>query len=234
MAFSAILRKSASSLALTASRHAQANRNYFSAVFTASSHLNWKPTLGSFVPDFEFSSATETKNYSSNESLLQAIDSEIKRIDHHVEETPSEFTVKLKKDFNKGRIRLKLTKEFEGELVEVFPGDIDMYYSHQSFKHTYFTVCISKHGGLRLQLDCSYTPDGILISDIRVFERYLYHQCYRDIELDLDDNIKKAFQKFLEVRGIKPSIVDFMYKCINKKDTQRKLEVLKKIKNFIG
>ncbi|KAK1571600.1 hypothetical protein Q3G72_019882 [Acer saccharum] len=201
MAFSAILRKSASSLALPASQHARANRNCFSAVFTASSHLNWKPTLGSFVPDFEFSSATETKNYSSNESLLQAIDLEIKHIDHYVEETPSEFTFKLNRDFNEyGSVNVKLTKEFQGELVE---------------------------------LDCSYTPYGILISDIRVLELHPDDGYYEDLEHDLDENLKKAFQKTLEVRGIKPSIIYFMFKCINNKNTQRKLKVLEKIKNFI-
>ncbi|TXG49853.1 hypothetical protein EZV62_025728 [Acer yangbiense] len=176
MAFCAILRKSASSLALTASRHARANINCFSAVFTASRHLNWKPTLGSFVPDFEFSSATDTKNYSSNESLHQAIDLEIKHIDHHVEETQSEFTFKLNRGFEEdGSVNVELTKEFQD----------DGYY--QDSGHDYN---------------------------------------------DLDESMKKAFQKMLEVRGIKPSIVYFMFKC-NNKNTQRKLKVLKKIKNFI-
>ncbi|KAK3231413.1 hypothetical protein Dsin_003294 [Dipteronia sinensis] len=232
MAFSAILRKSASSLALTASQHARANRNYFSAVFTASSHLDRKPTLGSFVPDFEFSSATETKNYSSNESLLQAIDLAIKHIDHHVEETPSEFTFKVNRDFNRGgRVKnVELRKEFQGELVEVVSSYI---YVHQSFEEVYFSVYISKNGGSRLQLDCSYTPYEILISDIKVFELYSDHGGDEDLELDFDENLKKAFQKFLEVRGIKPSIVAFMFKCVNKAETQRKLKVLKKIKNFI-
>ncbi|KAK2637388.1 hypothetical protein Ddye_032180 [Dipteronia dyeriana] len=124
-----------------------------------------KANFGSFVPDFEFSSATETKNYSSNESLLHAIDLEIKRNDHH-------------------------------------------------------------NGGSRLQLDCSYTPYEILISDIKDFELYSDHGCNRDLEFDLDENLKKDFQKFLEVGGIKSSIVAFMFKCVNKKETQRKLKIM--------
>ncbi|KAK4836092.1 hypothetical protein QYF36_018435 [Acer negundo] len=89
MAFSAIFRKSAYSLVPTASRLARANKNFCSAVFYTSSHLNRKPSLGSFVPGFEFSSATETKNCSFNESLLQAIESEFKRIGHMDEDRTS-------------------------------------------------------------------------------------------------------------------------------------------------
>ncbi|TXG49847.1 hypothetical protein EZV62_025722 [Acer yangbiense] len=177
MAFSAILRKSASSLVPTESRLARANRNLYTAVFSASSHLNQKPSLGSFVPDFEFSSATETKKCSSNESLLQSIESELKRIGH-VEETPSEFTFELNRDFNKdGRANAIMTKKFKGELVKV---------------------------------SSSYLSQS-----------------------DLDENLKKAFQKYLEVRGIKPSIIEYSFKCIRNKYTQINLMVLKKIKNFI-
>ncbi|TXG49851.1 hypothetical protein EZV62_025726 [Acer yangbiense] len=138
MAFSAILRKSASSLVPTATQLARANINFYSAVFSASSHLNRKPTLCSFVPDFDFSLATETKKCSSNESLLQAIDSEFKRIGH------------------------------------------------------------------------------------------------TDLDVDENENLKKAFEKYLEVRGIKPSNIEFIFKCISNKYTQINLTVLKKIKSFIG
>ncbi|KAK1571199.1 hypothetical protein Q3G72_013249 [Acer saccharum] len=232
MAFCAILCKSASSLALTASRLTQANRNYHSAVFSASSHLNRKPTLGSFVPDFDFSSAAETKKCSSNESLLQAIDSEFKRIGH-VEESPSEFTFELNRDFNKwGRSYVVLTKKFQGELVQVCSGYF--YVPHFDFED--FTVTISKHGGSLLHFDCSYTPDGISIWHITVHDggQYLELLKKKNLELDLDENLKKAFQKYLEVRGIKPSGIEFIFKCISNKYTQINLTVLKKIKNFIG
>ncbi|KAK1572323.1 hypothetical protein Q3G72_030789 [Acer saccharum] len=50
---------------------------------------------------------------------------------------------------------------------------------------------------------------------------------------DIDENMKKAFLEYLEIRGIKPSIVDFLIKCVSNKKTKRKLMGLKKIKNFI-
>ncbi|KAK4834761.1 hypothetical protein QYF36_000281 [Acer negundo] len=188
-------------------------------------------TLGSFVPDFEFSSAAETKKCSSNESLLQAIDSELKRIGH-VEETPSEFTFELNRDFNKGgRAYVELTKEFQGELVRLASGYIFVPQS-QRFEFEDFTVTISKHGGSRLQFDCSYTLDGISISNITVVDG----DQYLEFELNEDENknLKKALQKYLEVRGIKPSNIEFIFKCISNKYTQINLTVLKKIKNFIG
>ncbi|KAK1571366.1 hypothetical protein Q3G72_015686 [Acer saccharum] len=230
MAFSAILRKSASSLVPTESRLVRANRNFYTAVFSASGHLNRKPSLGSFVPDFEFSSATETKKCSSNESLLQSIESELKRIGH-VEETSSEFTFELNRDFNKwGRADAVLTKKFKGELVEVSSS----YLSQRSVEFTDFTVTIYKHGydESPFMFYCSYTPDEISISDIELLVES-DDGGYQFLNLDLDENLKKAFQKYLEVRGIKPSFIEYNFKCIRNKYTQINLTVLKKIKNFI-
>ncbi|TXG49846.1 hypothetical protein EZV62_025721 [Acer yangbiense] len=232
MAFFAILRKSASSLALTASRLARANKNNQSAVFSASSHLNWKLTLGSFVPDFDFSSATETKKCSSNyESLLEAFDSEIKR--DRVEETPSEFTFKIEDD--NGEVSVVLTKEFQGELVEVSSG-IEYVYDERFMNYPCFSVIISKQGGLALEFYCSYLDDAISIIDVTVgTKENLDEGCHLDLDFkNLDVDLQKALLKYLEIRGIEPSIFDFMCKCIINKYTQRNLTEMKKImKNFI-
>ncbi|KAK1572535.1 hypothetical protein Q3G72_034207 [Acer saccharum] len=189
MAFCAILRKSASSLAL------------------ASSHLNRKPTLGSFVPDFEFSSATETKKCSSNiESLLQlAINSEINAPEHHV----------------------VLTREYRGELVEVL-GYIRSYTTGED--RTDLFVTISNNGESFLKFQCFCTSDSISIRRIGIINsKYLKDDWpYNDgddvVEFDnmdessyMDENLKKAFFEYLEIRGIKPSIVDFMIKCYRHK-----------------
>lgn len=78
MVFSSILRKSASSLAPLAIRLTRVNRNYHSAIFTASKPLYQKPNLGPFAPNLYFSTATETTKPRSDDSLLRIIDSEIK------------------------------------------------------------------------------------------------------------------------------------------------------------
>ncbi|KAK1572431.1 hypothetical protein Q3G72_032571 [Acer saccharum] len=240
MAFCAIVRKSASSLALTASRLVQANRNYHSAVFSASSHLNRKPTLGSFVPDFDFSSATETKKCSSNiESLLQlAIDSEIERADYydHVEEPRGEFTLKIEDSATEHNV--VLTREYRGELVEVL-GYIECFGPYGKGQ-TEFCVTISNNSESSLKFDCFSTSDAISIWRIGFINSEISEDDWSlydgddVVEFDnMDENMKKAFFEYLEIRGIKPSIVDFMIKCYRYKKVKKMSMELKKIKNFI-
>ncbi|TXG49852.1 hypothetical protein EZV62_025727 [Acer yangbiense] len=213
MAFCAILRKSASSLALTASRHTGANRNYFSAVFTGSSgHLNRKSTLGSFVPDFDFSSATETKKCSSiNESLLQAIDSKIKCANDydHVEETPNEFTMKFG---DSDPIDIVLTREYQDELVEVSSPVHD--YRENPVMDWYrrsLYVDISM-GGFSLEFECYCTSDNaISIQKISI--------------LSSEEN-SKNWRQFYPVNH--DNFVEF-----NDKIADAKLVGRKKIKNII-
>ncbi|TXG49850.1 hypothetical protein EZV62_025725 [Acer yangbiense] len=219
MAFYAILRKLASSLALTASRLAKANRNYHSAVSSASSHLNRKPTLGSFVPDFEFSSATETKKCSSNiESLLQlAIDSEIKFLDDHdsVEKPQSEFTLKIEDSAPEHHV--VLTREYRGELVEVSGYIRD--FTIGKYREE-LCVTISNNSESSLKFDCFSTSDAISIWRMGIINSENskdYWPLYDGDDVaefdDTNENMKKAFFEYLEIRGIKPSIVDFMIKC---------------------
>ncbi|KAK1572454.1 hypothetical protein Q3G72_032826 [Acer saccharum] len=242
MAFNAILRKSASSLVPTASRLARANKNFYSAVFSASSHLNRKPILGSFVPDSELSSATEAKKCSSIiESLLQSINSEIKLLDDHgrVEESQSEFTLKIDEDTHKydhtTEYHVVLTREYWGELVEV------SLYDHTNGKGygPSMVVTINNHGGSSLRFYCDGTSNAISIwsmaiinsensKDLTEFSRG-QNMVY---PTNMDENLKKAFLEYLEIRGIKPSIVDSMIKCISNKQAKRKLMGLNKIKNF--
>ncbi|TXG49845.1 hypothetical protein EZV62_025720 [Acer yangbiense] len=239
MALSVIHSKSASSLVLTASRLTRVNINYHSAVFSASSHLNRKPTLGSFVPDFDFSSATETKKCSSiNESLLQAIDLEIKRADHHVEETPNEFTLKIENSIN--GCNVVLIRKYQDELVEV-SSTVDQFYESGKYFRPWpwLYVTISNNGGSSLMFDCFHTSDAILILRMVIIKsetskdsaNYLEDHEVKFNEY-LDKNLEKAFYKYLEMRGIKPSIADFFIKWNINKNTKRKL-ALKKIKNFI-
>ncbi|KAK1572478.1 hypothetical protein Q3G72_033169 [Acer saccharum] len=244
MAFCAILRKSASSLALTASRHAGANRNYFSTVITASSgHLNRKSTLGSFVPDFDFSSATEAKKCSSiNESLLQAIDSKIKcAADHdHVEGTPNEFTMKFG---DSDPIYIVLTREYQDELIEV-SSPVDVYRENPvmgRYRRSLY-VNINK-GGFSLEFECDCTSDNeISIQKISILSSEnsknwrqfnpVIHDNFVEFK-ELDENLKKAFSEYLDIRGINPSIVDLFYVCYSNKKAEVKLVEWKKIKNVI-
>ncbi|TXG49840.1 hypothetical protein EZV62_025715 [Acer yangbiense] len=344
MAFSAILRKSAYSLVPTASRLARANRNFYSSVFSTSSHLNRKPSLGSFVPGFEFSSATETKNCSSNESLLQAIESEFKRIGHvrqyfiavsvvvimlllRVNSSPSSPThstvnlCKLRRrlsdsssvssfteivinllllcrldpdpPFGSGSqpsslpsfivdpvLSLLLRRRSEWFIIDLViklllhRRRLDVLYRRPNnlseltvtpalllHRRRMDTLSPEKSGGagflrpilLRHRLPTvdntvEETPSEFTFKLNRDFnkggranakltkkfkgELVEVYSIYIN-QSDLDENMKKAFQKYLEIRGIKPSMVEFLQKGIRNKYNQINLTVLKKIKNFI-
>lgn len=50
---------------------------------------------------------------------------------------------------------------------------------------------------------------------------------------DLDENLKKAFHKYLEIRGIKPSTTNFLFEYMLNKDSREYLIWLKKLKDFV-
>lgn len=50
---------------------------------------------------------------------------------------------------------------------------------------------------------------------------------------DLDENLQKAFHKYLEVRGVKPSTTNFLLEYMINKDNKEYFQWLKNLKNFI-
>lgn len=50
---------------------------------------------------------------------------------------------------------------------------------------------------------------------------------------DLDENLQKAFLKYLEVRGVNPSLTNFLHEYMISKESKEYLEWLKNLKNFI-
>lgn len=50
---------------------------------------------------------------------------------------------------------------------------------------------------------------------------------------DLDENLQKAFHKFLEIRGINPRITNFLQEYMFSKDNKEYVEWLKNLKYFI-
>ncbi|KAL5734635.1 hypothetical protein ACOSP7_032496 [Xanthoceras sorbifolium] len=116
MAFTAILRRSASSLATLASRLTGVNINYHSVIFrTTSSHLYRKLALKYFMPAFDFSSTTEIKNLTLDELLPQIVDLECKFADHdNVSDILSDFPFKIEDNLD-GYYNILLTREWYDE-----------------------------------------------------------------------------------------------------------------------
>lgn len=50
---------------------------------------------------------------------------------------------------------------------------------------------------------------------------------------DLDENLQKAFYKYLEIRGISPMTTNFLHEYMINKDSREYLWWLKNLKQFI-
>ena len=50
---------------------------------------------------------------------------------------------------------------------------------------------------------------------------------------DLDDNLQKAFHRFLEVRGIKPTFTEFVVDYMANKEGRERVQWLKDVKSFV-
>jgi Tfp pilus assembly PilM family ATPase len=49
----------------------------------------------------------------------------------------------------------------------------------------------------------------------------------------LDESLQKTFHRYLEIRGIKPSTLNFLHEYMIDKDSKEYLVWLNKVKNFI-
>lgn len=68
----------------------------------------------------------------------------------------------------------------------------------------------------------------MILSTFNISERPLFV-----FSSDLDENLQKAFHKFLEIRGIEPSTTNFLHEYMINKDSREYLNWLEKLKKFI-
>ncbi|KAH7548154.1 hypothetical protein JRO89_XS14G0074500 [Xanthoceras sorbifolium] len=236
MAFTAILRRSASSLATLASRLTGVNINYHSVIFrTTSSHLYRKPALKYFVPAFDFSSTTEIKNLTLDELLPQIVDLKCKFADHdNVSDILSDFPFKIEDNLD-GYYNILLTREYNNEFVKVF--------GHTSIMFIDLHVTISKYGGHgpSLNIRCDGYVDKIIISSMVIIDSENLKDSTKSEDVNnailgwwYDENLKKTIHKYLEIRGIKPSMVEFLLGPYPTNKAKKKMLMnLKKIKNSL-
>ncbi|KAJ6325190.1 hypothetical protein OIU76_012305 [Salix suchowensis] len=257
MSFTAILRKSASTVTPLASRIVRlGQRDYHCAHFSAMKRqVNLPRNNPSFIVPFlqRFcSAATETQRPSSTESLLRVIESEIKDAQENddsdlAEEIPKDFPFKI--DDNAGQQTVILTREYEGELVKVevhMPdfvtgeenddddGNDDKEQPVQS--SIPLAVTVSKKSGTCLQFNCVAYADEVTIDSISigVSESSEDQMAYDGPNFhDLDENLKKGFHKYLEIRGIKASTTNFLHEYMINKDSREYRGWLSNLKQFI-
>ncbi|KAF7831030.1 Mitochondrial glycoprotein [Senna tora] len=253
MAFSSLLRKSASSLRPLADHLLKTPRNFHPLLCTAINHATHSrtPSLNPFVPTSHFSSA-QPKKFPSDESLLRALESEIRcaeEADDHnrVEHIPSDFPFEITDTPGQQTITLQRKYQDENIKVEVHMPDLvtgeneddrddDNESERASQSSIPLVVSVSKNGGPSLEFTCMAYPEEIAIDSLIVKnpENTEDQIAYEGPDFqDLDENLQKAFQKYLEIRGIKPRTTNFLHEYMINKDSKEYVVWMKKLMRFI-
>ncbi|KAL6977400.1 hypothetical protein U1Q18_026198 [Sarracenia purpurea var. burkii] len=249
MAFAGMLRRSAASVVPLAIRVVGSQRYQHCSTLISAGRRHRQLSRSSFPPVLHFSSTS--KRPTSDESLLKVIQGEIKcaeESDDHgqVEDVPDGFPFKIQD--NPGQQTISLTREYQGETisVEVHMPDLvtgeneddddddDTEKSNQS--SIPLVVRVSKKSGPCLEFGCTAFPDEISIDSLSVKDPDNSEDqiAYEGPDFsDLDENLQKAFHKYLEIRGIKPSTTNFLHEYMINKDSREYIMWLKNLKKFI-
>ncbi|KAI3783435.1 hypothetical protein L1987_42517 [Smallanthus sonchifolius] len=258
MAINTLIRRSASSLSPLAARLLVGQRSFNhhcgGALVAAVTHTRNIVSNNSFlapsVSRYCFSASLAVTRPSSDESLLRVIDAEIKCSEESFEESegvPEGFPFEL--DDTLGQQTISLTREYQGESihVEVEPSslvtgneDDDSDEDGKSDKDDQaslpMVVKVSKEGGPSLEFGVTAYPDEIVIESLSVKDPEMSEDQlpYEGPRFDeLDENLQKAFHKYLEIRGIKPGITNFLHEYMVNKDHREYTNWLKNLKKFV-
>ncbi|CAH8349993.1 unnamed protein product [Eruca vesicaria subsp. sativa] len=206
-------------------------------------------------------SSSARKKASSTDSLLRVIETEIgfaEQADDYdrVEETPSGFPFKM--EDKPGSKIVTLTRDYQGEsvVVEVHMTNLvtgdkgDDEESEESDEEEHedkpekpkqsnvpLLVTLSKKIGPSLEFRCTAFPDKIVIKDMWVTfpddpskDELVYEGPSFRV---LDEKLRKAFHRYIEIRGITPGMINFLHEYMINKDSKEHLLWLKTLKNFV-
>ncbi|XP_051122764.1 uncharacterized protein At2g39795, mitochondrial-like [Andrographis paniculata] len=255
MALTSVVRRSASRIAplilriSTGGSHRCTHLHQSSPILTAVNHSSPNTFTRSF-PSFIHHYSSKP---SSDGALLRVIESEIKFAEdsqdgEEVEEVPKGFPFQI--EDNPGQQAITLTRELEGETVtaEVFMPDLvtgeeqdddgnDVEGEGRGNQSSIpLVVKVSKNGGPYLEFSCTAYPDEITIDSLTVKDPKNSEDqiAYEGPDFaDLDENLQKAFHKYLEIRGIKPSVTNFLHGYMVDKDSREYIAWLKKLEKFV-
>ncbi|KAF8051748.1 hypothetical protein N665_1671s0006 [Sinapis alba] len=197
--------------------------------------------------------STAIDRMSSEQSLLRVIDSEINTAlqiddpDLDEETAPGSFPFKI--EDNPGHQTVTLTRDYKGEHIKVVVSmpsldgdenddeDDDDDDGHSNGSSIPLVVTVTKKSGLSLEFSCMAFPDEIAIDALSVsnqgstLEDKLANEG-PDFEC-LDENLKKTFYKYLEIRGVKASTTNFLHQYMMRKVKREYLLWLKNVKKFM-
>lgn len=178
--------------------------------------------------------------------LIKILEKEINCADdpnEQVVDIPANFPFKI--EDNPGEQIVKLSRNYDGEIIEVevyMPdlvtgdddgADDDSESNQQSTLP--LLVKISKGDGPSLEFSCSAYADEVSIDSLSVKDpENSDDMAYAGPDFgDLDENLQKAFQKYLSIRGITPGATNFLHEYMINKDSKEYKLWLKNLKKFI-
>ena len=68
---------------------------------------------------------------------------------------------------------------------------------------------------------------------VYVFIYIIYKSLHVFFSSDLDEDLQKAFRRYLNIRGIKPSTINFLHEYMINKNSKEELIWMKKLKKFV-
>ncbi|TKY65977.1 mitochondrial protein [Spatholobus suberectus] len=207
-----------------------------------------RETTVSVSPSLRFANAFATKT-SADDNLSQVLQSEIQcalEDDHaqhrveipddfpfEIEDNPGERTIQLKGQYGDETIRVQV------DIPNVAPEeneDDEDGEKNASESSIPLVVSVFKGNGVCLEFGVTAFPDEISIDSLSIkqSEESEDQLAYEGPEFtDLDENLQKAFHKYLDIRGIKPSTTNFLQEYMFAKDNKEYLMWLKNLKNFV-
>ncbi|KAL5809250.1 hypothetical protein ACOSQ3_029941 [Xanthoceras sorbifolium] len=242
MALNLMLRRTSSSLLPLAIRIVGSPRTFRSAISAVLGAEKYSFRRSNVVPFQQFSTKP-----SSDENLIQVLESEIDCAEQPTEEgIPDGFPFKIQD--NPGERTILLTREYQDEIIKVevdMPnvegadedGDDDNEDDEADNRYTIpLVVSITRGSGTCLEFGATASPDEIQIDSLSIKQPEASEDqiAYEgpDFE-DLDENLQKAFHKYLEIRGIKPSTTNFLHAYMINKDSKEYLGWLNNLKKFV-
>ncbi|KFK24609.1 hypothetical protein AALP_AA8G001400 [Arabis alpina] len=259
MVFSTVIRRASLTVASLAFRASRSPVSFRSGAVSAQRLIlgNQFGSRGSVISFSRFSTESAVTKTTADENLLSVLESEIECAvseeapdENVLEEKPEGFPFEIID--TPGERTVLLERKFEDETIQVEVDTTDCYDDDNEEEQEQaeddeeqessgkiripMVVNVSKGDGVCLEFGVSAFADEIVIDSLSV-----KHPEGSDNELayegpdfdDLDENLQKAFYKFLEIRGIKPSFTNFLADYAANKDSREYLQWLKDLKSFV-
>lgn len=248
------VRRAASSVAPEAFRALKHHRFIHSAIGSAFQNRCRKEIIKG-TPWVSSRKATSIAVYTkSNGNLLELLEDEIQcalESDPPTEDAKLPGTIDWEIEDILGNQAVMLRKKYGNEdiKVEVMPGDMDDDDDEEEDgdsniasvePHVYLTVTISKGEGPFVEFICTGYDKEVSI-DAMAFKHPYKNTSDEGDRIpydgpdfnDLDESLQKAFHKYLEVRGIKPGLANYLSEYMINKERKEYINWLKTVKEYI-